>query len=72
MREAPALTRPGAPALILASASRTRARMMENAGLAFEIMPAAVDEAAVKRRLTAAGALPREIADTLAESKAAA
>lgn len=69
--EAPALTRPGAPALILASASRSRARMMENAGLAFEIMPAAVDEAAVKRRLAAAGALPREVADTLAETKAA-
>ncbi|MYF87523.1 MAG: hypothetical protein F4178_14705, partial [Rhodospirillaceae bacterium] len=69
--EAPALTRPGAPALILASASRTRARMMENAGLAFEILPAAVDEAAVKRRLAAAGALPREVADTLAETKAA-
>ena len=64
-------SRPGAPPLILASGSRTRAAMLKNAGLAFDIAPARVDEAAVKRRLTADGSPPRRVAETLAEMKAA-
>ena len=71
MTEAPSLTRPDAPALILASGSRTRATMLENAGLAFDIEPAGVDEAAVKQRLAAEDAAPGRVADTLAEMKAA-
>ncbi len=62
--------RPGAPALVLASGSRTRAAMLRNAGLAFEIAPAAIDEAAVKQRLRRDGASAERVADTLAELKA--
>ena len=71
MAEALPLVRPGAPPLILASGSRTRAELLRNAGLAFDIRPAAIDEAAVKRSLSAEGAAPDRIADTLAELKAA-
>ena len=71
VNEVPPLSRPDAPALILASASRTRATMLKNAGLAFDIEPAGVDEAAVKQRLAAEGAPPERVADTLAETKAA-
>ncbi len=66
----PALTRSGAPPLILASGSGTRAAMLKQAGLTFETMPAAVDEAAVKDSLRSEGATPEQIADTLAEMKA--
>lgn len=71
VNEAPTLSHPDAPALILASGSRTRATMLQNAGLAFDILPAAVDEAAVKRRLKAEGASAERVAETLAEMKAA-
>ena len=71
MIEAPSLARPGAPDLILASGSRTRATMLQNAGLDFDIAPAAIDEAAVKHSLIAEGASPHRVADTLAELKAA-
>ena len=70
MIEAPSLARPGAPDLILASGSRTRATMLQNAGLDFDIAPAAIDEAAVKHSLIAQGASPHRVADTLAELKA--
>jgi len=68
---APGLTLADAPPLILASGSRTRAAMLQQAGLAFETLPAAVDEAAVKESLGAEGATPEQVADTLAELKAA-
>ena len=61
----------GAPPLILASASRTRAAMLREAGLEFEVAPAAIDEAAVKRSLSAEDAAPNRVAETLAEMKAA-
>lgn len=67
----PTLLVENAPSLVLASGSRTRAEMLRNAGLSFEIVPAAVDEGAVKTSLTAEGASPEQIADTLAELKAA-
>ncbi|HVZ68007.1 MAG TPA: Maf family protein [Rhizomicrobium sp.] len=56
--------------LLLASASETRARLLRNAGVAFDIRPAHVDEDAVKESLLAAGAPPREVAGALAELKA--
>jgi len=59
-------------AFILASGSQTRADMLANAGVAFEVDPARVDEDAVKAALVADGAPPRDIADTLADLKARA
>lgn len=45
--------------------------MLEAAGLTIEAVPAAIDEAAIKAGLTAEGAPARDIADKLAELKAA-
>ncbi len=56
--------------LILASASATRARLLAAAGVAFEALAPAVDEAAIKATLRAEGALPANAAETLAEAKA--
>ncbi len=56
--------------LTLASASATRAQLLRAAGVAIEVVPARMDEAAVKASLLAEGARPRDIADTLAELKA--
>ena len=67
----PSLAIDGASSLVLASGSRTRADMLRNAGLSIEVTPAAVDEGAVKCSLSAEGASPEQIADTLAELKAA-
>ena len=61
---------PDAPALILASASPSRRRLLENAGLGFAIEPAAVDEGAVKDAMRAEGATAEEVALCLAELKA--
>ena len=56
--------------LILASASAARAAMLAAAGIDVEIMPARIDEAAVKQAMAAAGAPPRDVTDKLAELKA--
>lgn len=56
--------------LVLASASRTRRTMLENAGLTFEVEAARVDEAGVKASLSAEGATAAQVAETLAELKA--
>ncbi|MEL6767339.1 MAG: Maf family protein [Pseudomonadota bacterium] len=56
--------------LVLASASRARAAMLEAAGVAVEVMPARIDEEAVKAALRAEGAPARDQADKLAELKA--
>jgi septum formation protein len=61
---------PSATPLILASRSEARAAMLRAAGVTVEILPAAVDEAAIKQGLRADGASPRDIADALAEFKA--
>ncbi len=53
--------------LILASASRSRAKILEAAGVPFEIVPAHVDEDAVKQSLRRTRATS---ADALAELKA--
>lgn len=57
--------------IILASSSATRRRMLENAGLAFEALPAAVDETAIKESAKAEGMAPAEAATLLADAKAA-
>jgi len=56
--------------VILASASTARAALLEAAGVAVEIMPARIDEDAVKAALRAEGAPARDQADKLAELKA--
>ena len=56
--------------LVLASASSVRARLLQSAGVAFEISPAHIDEDAIKRSLLAEGAKPRDVAGALAERKA--
>jgi septum formation protein len=56
--------------LILASRSEVRASLLRAAGVAVEVVPARVDEAAVKAGLAAEGAAPRDVADALAELKA--
>jgi septum formation protein len=58
--------------LILASASGTRRRMLEAAGLGFEVRPAAIDEEEVKAGLRGEGLEARALALALAEAKAAA
>ncbi|MET0180566.1 MAG: nucleoside triphosphate pyrophosphatase [Novosphingobium sp.] len=56
--------------VILASQSASRRAMLEAAGVAFEVRPAEVDEAAIRRELIAVP--PREVATILAEAKALA
>lgn len=58
--------------LVLASRSRTRVAILENAGLDFEALPSSVDERAIEAGLVEAGAAPGDIALALAEAKAAA
>ncbi len=58
--------------LVLASASSARRRILEAAGLAFEVEVARVDEEGVKASLRAEGLTPRAQADALAELKAIA
>jgi septum formation protein len=58
--------------LVLASASSARRRILEAAGLAFEVDVARVDEEGVKASLRAEGLTPRAQADALAELKAIA
>jgi septum formation protein len=56
--------------IILASASRARLKMLHDAGVAAEALPARVDEDEIKRAMLAEQAPPRDIADALAELKA--
>jgi septum formation protein len=60
------------PRLVLASASPFRRRMLEAAGLTFRVVPADVDEAAVKGALQRSGATLPNIAHGLAAAKAEA
>ena len=57
-------------ALILASGSATRAKLLRAAGLAFDIATPHVDEDMLKEALVAEGVPPRDVADALAELKA--
>lgn len=56
--------------LILASASASRRRMLAQAGVVVEALPARIDEETIRIALQAEGAKPRDVADTLAEMKA--
>lgn len=56
--------------IVLASASRARARLLEKAGVSFIADPASVDEGAVKRAMRADGATAAETAEALAALKA--
>lgn len=56
--------------LILASGSAIRADLLRRASLAVEVIPARVDEDAIKSAFLAEQAKPRDIADALAEAKA--
>ncbi|NWG70492.1 MAG: Maf-like protein [Parvularculaceae bacterium] len=56
--------------LILASSSAIRARILREAGVAFEARSPGVDENAIKKRLI--GSNPVDLAQTLADAKAAA
>lgn len=60
----------GAPRLILASSSESRARLLRAAGLHFEALPARVDEAAIKGAAQAEAIPPADAAILLAEAKA--
>jgi septum formation protein len=60
----------GAPALVLASASRTRLTMLQNAGLDVIADPAAIDEAAVKADMRRQSAPVEAVAIALATRKA--
>jgi septum formation protein len=63
-----------APQVILASASPFRRKMLEAAGLRFEVIPADVDEIALKRQLASAAPRPGPgaVAEALARTKAQA
>ena len=56
--------------LVLASGSDARAQLLRNAGLEFAVVPARIDEDAIRASLEAEGASPRDVADALAEFKA--
>jgi len=56
--------------MLLASQSETRRTMLEAAGVAFECVPAPIDEEEAKAGLVAAGFEPRDLAEMLAEMKA--
>jgi len=56
--------------LVLASRSETRLRLLRNAGLSVQAVPARVDEEAMRDALAADGARVRDMADALAEAKA--
>jgi septum formation protein len=58
------------PRLVLASASTARRALLDGAGLLFEALPAAVDEAAIKESAQAEGISPADAALMLADAKA--
>lgn len=60
------MTRP----LILASASKIRLQLLQNAGIQVTARPARIDEESIRAALQAENASPRDIADALAEMKA--
>jgi septum formation protein len=61
---------PGAPPLVLASSSATRATLLQAAGLPFTASPAAVDEDSLKQAAKAEKISPADTAVLLADAKA--
>ncbi len=59
-----------APMLILASQSQTRKALLEQAGLVFSSVPAAIDERGLERNAIEAGGNGRDVALLLAQRKA--
>jgi len=59
-----------APAVVLASASESRRRLLRGAGVPFRAELSAIDEDEVKAALRAEGASAAQVAETLAELKA--
>ncbi len=57
--------------IVLASGSDIRRKLLENAGVDVDVAPARVDEVAVRDAMLSEAAKPRDIADALAELKAA-
>lgn len=57
--------------MVLASGSATRIALLEAAGLEFDTEPARIDEEALRDALAAEACAPRDMADRLAEAKAA-
>ena len=57
--------------IILASGSASRSKLLSAVGLEFEVVKPRVDEDAIRAALSAEDANPRDIADALAEAKAA-
>jgi septum formation protein len=63
----------GRPPLILASASSSRARILEAAGLRFIVEPPGLDEAAMRQAISGERSLePHDVAEVLARAKAEA
>jgi septum formation protein len=63
----------GRPSLILASSSKSRAQMLEAAGLAFIVEPPGLDEATMRQAISGEGSLtPHDVAEVLARAKAEA
>lgn len=63
----------GRPPLILASASKSRARILEAAGLAFIVEPPGLDEAVMRQAVSGERVLaPHDVAEVLARAKAEA
>lgn len=57
--------------LVLASGSQIRREILQNAGLAFDVVPSTVDEAAIKAAIMQEGDVdPADLAQILAEAKA--
>ena len=59
-------------AVVLASASESRAQILRGAGIDFAIDPAAIDESAIKSKLQGSGASADAVASALADAKALA
>ena len=60
----------GRPPLILASASKSRARMLEAAGLAFIVEPPGLDESAMRQAISGEKALdPHDVAEVSGQSQ---
>jgi septum formation protein len=63
----------GRPPLILASASQSRARVLEAAGLAFIVEPPGLDETVMRQAVSGERSLsPHDVAEVLARAKAEA